>query len=212
MKKTKELRSIWIELSSRYTGVDRVINETWIEIEQNYSMTGRHYHNLNHLKYMMNRLIQYTDRIVDPDTLKFSIFYHDIVYYPNRSNNVEESGLIALDRLNLLGVPEAKIIKCKSQILATNDHKLCMDNDTNYLIDLDLAILGETPKIYNNYTKMIREEYSIYPSFIFKNKRKKILQYFLDMDQIFKTPPIYPIYEKYELQARKNIIAELEEL
>lgn len=56
-----------------------------------------------------------------------------------------------------------------------------------------------------NYTKQIRKEYSIYPDFLYKPGRKKVLEHFLQLENIFKTDYFKT---KYEVQARKNIESE----
>lgn len=94
-------------------------------------------------------------------------------------------------------------------ILATKNHELSADNDTNYLLDADLAILGQTLDDYQKYTEQIREEYSIYPDFMYNSGRKKVLNYFLDMDEIYKTPYFK---KNYEQKARVNIKNDLSEL
>ncbi|GAB5525289.1 MAG: hypothetical protein Roseis2KO_31610 [Roseivirga sp.] len=81
--------------------------------------------------------------------------------------------------------------------------------DTNYLTDIDLSVLGAAPEVYQNYTVAIRKEYSIYPGFLYKRGRKKVLKHFLEMEHIFKTELFR---EKYEDRARKNLQAELNSL
>ena len=81
------------------------------------------------------------------------------------------------------------------------------DYDTNFLLDADLAILGQDRKIYENYIQHIRKEYSIYPDFMYKPGRKKVLIHFLEFEEIFKTD-YFKV--KYEEKARENIQKELE--
>lgn len=83
------------------------------------------------------------------------------------------------------------------------------DNDTNLFIDADMAIVGAPAKDYINYSEQIRKEYSIFPDFMYKPGRKKVLQHFMDMDYIFKT---LHFREKFEEHALKNLLAELERL
>ncbi|WP_375580332.1 hypothetical protein ABWH96_04655 [Marivirga tractuosa] len=204
-----DLRTIWNELTSRYTENDELIDELWTEIEKKYTAKKRHYHNLTHLEYMTDRAIKHKDLLIDFDTVLFSIFYHDIVYNIKRQNNEQKSAEIAYDRLSKLGVPAYKIAACQNQIIATKDHNDNDSSDTNYLVDFDLAILGDTTENYKTYRKKIRDEYSIYPDFLYRKGRKKVLQHFLDMDRIFKTKEFY---ENFELPARENLKTELQEL
>jgi predicted metal-dependent HD superfamily phosphohydrolase len=202
----EELRTIWNALCGRYTDNRELVRELWTEIEEKYSTGKRPYHNLEHLQYMAEKAMMYRESLMDFDTILFSICYHDIVYKPGRQDNEHKSAQIARDRLSRLGLADESVAKCLEQIIATKDHKENADPDTSYLLDMDLAILGESPKIYRAYTAKIRQEYAIYPDFLYKRGRKKVLQHFLQMDRIFKTKDFHAAYEK---QARENLEAEL---
>lgn len=203
------IKSTWNELALNYTDDVKLTATLWAEIEKAYSDKKRHYHNLSHLKYMIEKALEYMDLLSDPDIVMFSIFYHDVVYKTIRQDNEQKSADIAKDRLSRLGVPGDKISRCISQIMATKKHSDNATNDTNYFVDFDLAILGDTSDNYMEYTKKIRKEYSIYPDFLYKKGRKKVLQHFLNMDRIFKTDAFY---KKYEEQARANLKTELKGL
>jgi predicted metal-dependent HD superfamily phosphohydrolase len=155
---------------------------------------------------MIHKSDEHGNKLDDPDTVLFSIFYHDIIYQTTQGDNEEKSAALATDRLALLNVSTEKISKCRKQIMATRDHPWSDESDTNYLVDFDLAILGENAALYNDYTKKIRKEYSVYPDAVYHAGRQKILQHFLDMEKIFKTEAFQA---RYEQQARKNIMMEL---
>src|SRR5687768_15818197 len=167
----KDLKAIWNELMSKYTDNVGLVDDLWAEIEKNYTVKKRYYHNLAHLEYMTDKAIEYKGSLADLDTLLFSIFYHDIIYNTKRQDNEKKSADMAHDQLSKLGIPIAKIAKCQKQIIATKEHQYNSDNDTNYLVGIDLAILGESPEMYKDYAKKIREEYSIYPDFLYKKGR-----------------------------------------
>src|SRR5690606_36654028 len=119
-----------------------------------------------------------------------------------RHDNEQKSAEIACNRLSQLGVPVDKIKACKNQIIATKDHQDKGNKDTSYLVDFDLAILGDTADNYKLYKKKIREEYSIYPDYLYKKGRKKVIRHFLEMDRIFTTKEFY---NRFELIARTNL-------
>lgn len=200
------IKSIWMELGAKYSDNTALLESQWQEIESAYSKEERHYHTLNHLEYMLNLAKEFESFLNDTDTLKFSIFYHDIIYNAQVHDNEEQSAEIARDRLAELGVKGDKITKCQEQILATKSHEKGSDEDTNYLLDFDLAILGDTPKAYLTYSKNIRAEYAIYPDDLYRQGRQKVLQHFLSMDKIFKTD-IFQLNR--ERQARANLTHEL---
>lgn len=120
--------------------------------------------------------------------------------------NEEKSSEFAKFRLEKLGVNKIDIEEFSEQILATKSHQKSGNNDTNYLLDVDLSILGKDIESYVKYTQQIRKEYSIYPDFLYKPGRRKVLQHFLVLESIFKTEYFKG---KYEVQARENIKFEL---
>jgi predicted metal-dependent HD superfamily phosphohydrolase len=66
--------------------------------------------------------------------------------------------------------------------------------------------LGQHWENYLAYAKDVRKEYSIYPDFIYKPGRKKILNHFLKMKRIFKTEFFFA---KFEETAKENLNREL---
>ncbi|MEQ8926998.1 MAG: hypothetical protein RLO81_14350 [Fulvivirga sp.] len=205
----EHLRAIWNELTSGYTSNNALVDTMWFDIERRYCGKNRYYHNLSHLEYMVEKAIVCKQHLTDFDIIMFSIFYHDIIYNISRKDNEEKSADFAVGQLNRLGVSIERIANCKRQILATKEHATDKDEDTNYLIDFDLAILGDTPEKYQKYTDNIRKEYSIFPNFLYKRGRRKVIGHFLSSDRIFKTAMFY---QHYEQQARKNLAMELKKL
>lgn len=205
----KKLEEIWKALAAQFSENTTLIEEYWKEIEAKYSSKKRHYHNLSHLEYMMGKLEEYKSSLVDPELVSFAIFYHDIVYNASQKDNEQKSAELAKKRLSALGLDTRKVLACHEQILATKAHETSDDSDTNYLLDFDLAILGESPQKYRQYAERIRKEYAIYPDFIYYPGRKKVLQHFLGMDRIFKTDEFH---SEHDQQARRNLQAEMERL
>lgn len=119
------------------------------------------------------------------------------------------SASLALERLSSIAVPVAICDNCASQILATKRHNLSEQGDTNYFTDADLSILGANTADYKNYTIAIRKEYRLYPDFLYKAGRKKVLAHFLEMPMIYKTEYFK---KRYEERARENLRTELREL
>jgi predicted metal-dependent HD superfamily phosphohydrolase len=84
-----------------------------------------------------------------------------------------------------------------------------IDNDTNLFTDADLSILGKSWDAYSQYYQQVRKEYGFYPDLLYKPGRKKVLQHFLSMNSIYKTPFFK---EKYEHSAIENLKHELTKL
>jgi predicted metal-dependent HD superfamily phosphohydrolase len=200
------LKTRFEQLCSRFTEDRQLNNSLWNEIETRYSEKGRYYHNLLHLENMFTELEDVKDNISDFTGISFSVFYHDIIYDATSKSNEEKSAATAEKRLAELHLSKDDISVISEQIIATKSHLLSDHNDTNYLLDADLSVLGKDFKTYMEYTRNIRKEYSIYPDFLNKPGRKKVLKHFLELETIFKTEYFK---EKYEVQAKENIEAEL---
>ncbi|OCA72950.1 HD domain-containing protein [Chryseobacterium arthrosphaerae] len=182
------------------------ISRLWNEIETKYTEKGRYYHNLLHLDNMFQELEAVKDRISRFTLLSFALFYHDIIYDATSKSNEEKSAVTAEKRLSELGLSHEEIKIVSDQILATKSHQKSENMDINYLLDADLSVLGKDRETYLVYTEMIRKEYSIYPDFLYKPGRKKVLRHFLELENIFKTEYFR---DQYETHAKENIETEL---
>lgn len=203
------LQQTLTELLYSYHIPDDLCITYWAEIEQYYSSKKRHYHNLTHLENLLNLLLACKSQIKDWDSILFALYYHDIIYNTFKKDNEERSALLAVKRLTAIHYAPGKCALCSQHILATKSHAVSKNNDTNLFTDADLSILGAPTEIYVEYAKQIRKEYSLYPDFMYKPGRKKVLQYFLQMERIFKTDYFC---QQYEVQAKQNISAELDTL
>lgn len=183
-----------------------LIEKFWTEIEKKYSGKSRHYHNLQHLETLFEEIENVKAQIENFNNILFSIFYHDIIYDATSKLNEEKSADVAKERLEILGLNNEDLQQVYEQILATKSHQKSENEDTNFLLDADLSVLGKSSDAYLEYTKQIRKEYSIYPDFLYKPGRKKVLEHFLELENIFKTEYFRG---KFEIQARENIESEL---
>jgi predicted metal-dependent HD superfamily phosphohydrolase len=203
------LKETFIQLIGNYSSDIRLVIQLWNEIETNYSNKKRHYHTLTHLENLLQQLLAVKTKIKEWDTVLFTLYYHDIIYNPLKTTNEEKSAEFAENRMQLIAAPQPIIINCVSQILATKKHLLSADDDTNIFTDADLSILGQPWELYEKYYEQVRKEYALYPDLIYIPGRKKVLQHFLQMQQIFKTDYFF---EKFEEQAKENLKKELEQL
>lgn len=201
------LKKIFLDITRNYTGNPELIEKLWDEIDKNYSSPGRYYHTLLHLDAMISQLEEVRTKILDWDLVLFTVFYHDIIYEPIKTNNEEKSAELARRRLSAISFPENKISKCFAMILATKNHSQTGDSDTDYFTDADLSILGQPWDEYSTYIKQIRKEYAVFPDLIYNSGRKKVLNQFLQMDRIYKSDYFY---KKFESKARENLLRERE--
>lgn len=205
-----EIREYWLLLNNRHGSPAAIALDAINRILAQYGAATRHYHNTHHLSDLICLQQQYAPLIVDNDSLIFAIYFHDLVYKASHDDNEERSAAEALQFLKKIGYPEEKQQKVNAFIMATKGHQNPLaDPDLDYFLDFDLHILGVSPSFYDAYTKQIRREYSIYPSYFYKKGRKRVLQHFLGQTSIYRTAAFR---EKYEKRARENMERELEGL
>ncbi len=139
------------------------------------------------------------------DCIQFAIFYHDFIYNILKSDNEVRSAQIMEQELK--STQFKQIGFCNELIIATKDHKKSTKSDINYLLDIDLVILGSNKMNYSVYCNQIRKEYKIYPKILYNKGRKGVLLSFLEKDFIYQTDYFR---EKYEDNARRNLKMELD--
>lgn len=204
----EKLKKQWYELALRHTHDSILADSLWNEIEKQYTLNIRHYHNLSHIKNMLNQADNIKDSISSYNDFLFAIWYHDIIYKPTKKDNEEKSAILARKRLKTLKIKETSLKNIENLILSTQKHEILLqnNNDNALLLDIDLSILGSDWKTYQNYTKNIRKEYSIYPNFMYKKGRKKVLEHFLKRKALYFTENYRTNFEE---QARKNLLKEI---
>lgn len=200
------LKKTFITLLENYTQSQSKIDALWLEIETSYSENTRYYHTLQHLENLLLQLSDVKGQIQQWETVLFTLYYHDVVYDAQKSDNEEKSAELAVRRMREIGIPQEIIERCKEQILATKSHIISSFADTNYFTDADLSVLGQSREIYSAYHQNIRKEYSIYSDSFYNPGRKNVLNHFLSMERIFKTDFFY---DKFEFQAKENLQMEL---
>jgi len=93
--------------------------------------------------------------------------------------------------------------------LDTKSHDTPKNRDGQYMLDIDLSILGTQPDVYDEFERNIRREYKHVPAFIFRKKRKAILEGFLARNMIYVTKHFQHMLEN---QARINLIRAVSQL
>lgn len=204
------LRGQWDELLSFYTSDISIKDNSIQMLQEKYSEKSRFYHNLSHVKALLQSLESFKHKIQDPHAIRFSMWFHDVVYDTTRNDNEEESARLAAEMLGKLHASLTTIEMVRDLILATKGHRgKDLSEDAKLFLDLDLAILGTREETYKKYSKAIRAEYAWVPELVYRTRRSEILKSFLDRERIYFTDEMRT---RFEEQARKNMICEIKSL
>jgi len=197
------LTILWKDLTDSYQIDEKISEEVFAEILQNYQENHRYYHNLEHISELLYWNQKFENQLNNSEIVQFSIWFHDVIYKSHRKDNEAQSAEFAKLQLQKMQISEKTIKIVYEYILATKSHQTQDDTDLQYFLDFDLAILGASPLRYEQYQKAVQKEYSFVPEFLYRKARKKVLRNFLDRPQIF--------FQLTDLEkiARKNIQNEL---
>ena len=124
------------------------------------------------------------------------------LYDPKAGDNEERSADLAAEALSDLGLSDSVIQNIRRLIMLTKTHQTGDGMDDGLLIDIDLAILGQSAERFDQYEEQIRFEYSWVLEEVYREKRAEVLQGFLGRDQLFVTDEMR---ERFEKSARENL-------
>lgn len=163
-----------------------------------YSQPGRGYHNLEHLE----EVLQWVDLVplgqAEKDRLSLALFYHDAVYDGRKGDNEQASADWAVRDLGPRAQPLVDLI------LDTRHAVQPASSLGEWMVDIDLSVLGSEPERFRRYDEGVRQEYSWVPNWIFRRKRKGVLKAFLKRPQIYFTEFFR---QRLEATARANLQA-----
>ena len=174
-----------------------------------YSEPHRHYHTLQHLRECFARLDEARDLAERIHEVELALWYHDAVYAVRNQDNEEQSASWALAAADRAGLSTAVGARLQRLILATKHDAEPTSPDAALLVDVDLAILGAAPERFDEYERQVREEYSWVPGFLFRRKRREILEGFLARPHLYNTDHFRASCEAF---ARANLTRSIKRL
>jgi predicted metal-dependent HD superfamily phosphohydrolase len=193
-----------------FSGGERKIGEIAASVILKYSEEHRFYHDLNHVDALLSIAERFKEKLLDDEAVRLAVWFHDVIYRPQSSNNEFERAELAATVLTESGFPPAKIERVEKMILATARHDAAgLDKDGEFFLDFDLSILGAKEEIYRAYARAIRREYAFVPEAAYRDERRRILQSFLRRGHIYYTAEVRQLCET---RARLNIENEIKEL
>jgi len=177
---------------------------------QHYTEPQRHYHTTTHLTAMLHCATQHNPAIPDPLTLRLAIYFHDIVYNPQRHDNEAESvrlfNVFAVD----VGLDTVIATQVRHYIDCTVSHTVPVESVENvslcYFLDFDLEVLSRSEEAYDVYAAQIALEYAHVSRDAYHSGRSAVLQKFLQRDRLYFTEAFR---EAHEAQARRNLVREI---
>ncbi|MBX3582650.1 MAG: hypothetical protein KF810_12200 [Rhizobiaceae bacterium] len=177
------------------------------ELSAAYRQPGRHYHGMAHIETLLKLLEEHRGELTDPEAVEAAIWFHDAVYDSRRSDNEALSAKHASERLSGKVAPE-RLACIVAMIEATATHALPSSlkggrrHDAAMFLDMDLAILGASPTVFDAYENAVRQEYAWVDDAAWRSGRSALLRKFLERPKLFHSTAFG---SRFEAAARANI-------
>jgi predicted metal-dependent HD superfamily phosphohydrolase len=146
----------WRDLAKSLTLPPALSASILAELQAGYGDPARHYHTGHHIVSMLKQAtgLEWKDR----DVARLAIIFHDLVYDPTCSDNERRSADRLKQRLSGF-IPVERLDHAVAVIEATASHQATGDHDTDLVLDLDMAILGQPWPVYQAYARGVMAEY-----------------------------------------------------
>ena len=172
------------------------------QLAARYAEAHRHYHTLQHLDACLRHLEQQRMLAQRPDEVALALWFHDAIYDIGAADNEQRSADWARSALRDHGGAADAAQRVHALVMVTRHDQPPQTPDQQLLLDVDLAILGAPPAVFDDYERQIVREYQAVPTAAFRSNRRRILQGFLDRPRIYHTTAFH---ETREAQARDNL-------
>lgn len=197
------LEDRWNLMSYR-AGVDPIFYP-FAELMTRYAEPHRRYHTSEHLEDVFERLDASREPLWKEDkaALALAVFYHDAVYDLGAADNEIRSALL----LHKLPFPEHIKNAAVEAILGTAPYHTPTSTVAQLLSDADLGVLAGSPKDYDDYAWLVRQEFlQEYTPEEYNAGRRGALASLLAKPELFFYSP------ESEPAARANMERELQSL
>ena len=173
----------------------------------------RTYHDTTHLRACLRHMQAVQDQhpaaLQNPQAVALALWYHDAIYWPWSGHNEERSADWARQFLQSQGLPTALAETVHQHVMDTRHTPALLTGDARWVVDIDLAILGQSDTVYRQFERNVRSEYFFVRWPRYAVGRSAVLQGFLDRSRIYGTDLFY---QRYEAQARTNLSHALQAL
>ena len=202
----------WLELWQQLgvaRGADNALADTYAALIARYAEPHRNYHTAQHISECLAHFNAARDSCQHPQEVELALWFHDAIYWPWLARNEEKSAAWASNFMRKLGLSPVMSALVTQHILATRHQAVPASGDDQWVVDIDLAILGQTDAIYRNFEKNVRSEYRWVGWKRYVSGRTAVLQSFTVRPRVYSTSWFF---DRYEIPARHNLYLAIEAL
>lgn len=171
-------------------------------IEQAYAEPQRHYHTMAHIEHCLGMFDLCRHLLDNPDAVELAIWFHDVVYDPGACDNEARSAELYRQLSERAHPPELRD-RVDQLIMATvHLDELIDDNDTQFMVDIDLSSFGLPWAEFLRDSLNLRLENPEASDVEHYDKAKKFQRALLARARFYQSDFFY---RRLETKARKNL-------
>jgi predicted metal-dependent HD superfamily phosphohydrolase len=175
--------------------------QVWDNLVKRYNESHRRYHSIKHLVFCLQQLDLAASFVEDIDAIEMAIWFHDVVFEPIGKDNEERSA--SLFKLVTKDYFAPDFVDTVSKIIvATKHHDTHAENNTAYMLDIDLASIGLPWAHFVQDCVDLRAEMRGISDIRFYSGKLVFLNALIERPRIYFTDYFFT---RYEDKARKNI-------
>jgi predicted metal-dependent HD superfamily phosphohydrolase len=199
-------RRTWHELGA--AGADEALYGRLIAC---WSEPHRRYHTLAHLGECLALVGAVRSRTQRPAEIEAALWFHDAFYDPRRTDNEDLSAQWARTSVSQAGLPREVADRIHALVMATqHGDRIAEEGDAQWIVDVDLAILGAQRRRFEQSDRQIRAEYAHLSDEEFRQGRRRILSGFLARPRIYATEHFHLALERRARENLRRAIARLD--
>lgn len=203
-----QFKQYWDDFSCTYQLDADLSQSIYTYLFNAYIESQRSYHTVQHIVECLVLFHQIKKLLDQPFLVELAIWFHDVVYEPQASDNEYQSA-VQMQKWCCSFLTSAQCQTVFEWILHTQHHQPSALLDLSYLLDIDLAILGASFTRFTEYEQQIQQEYSWVLPEQYTLKRAEVLTKFAKMNPIYQTAYFRHHFEK---QAKSNLQTILSDL
>jgi predicted metal-dependent HD superfamily phosphohydrolase len=129
----------------------------------NWARWPRAYHDTTHLWACLRHLQAVQDQhlgvLHNPHAVALALWYHDAIYWPWSAHNEARSADWGREFLLNQGLPATLAEAVHQHVMDTRHTPGPLTGDALWVVDIDLAILGQSDAVYRQFERNVRREY-----------------------------------------------------
>ena len=199
-----ELLAQWQALGAQLACAGEDWQRAGRRLIRSWARWPRRYHNTPHLLACLRHFESVRERVRNPQAVALALWFHDAIYWPWSGHNEQRSADWAQAFLSRMKLDQALIDEVVALIMTTRHQAVPAPGDAQWVVDIDLAILGQRAEVYRQFELDVRSEYRWIRWSRYTERRAAVLGGFLARERIYSTPWFG---ERLEAPARQNLQA-----